>query len=106
MRPPAASAPAGALLGGAPVTKFRALSKRAAGRTARATVGATLHSITLNKRYRDQQSDEWKDSSSFFPDDLPRLRLLLDKAYEHIRLREGSSDRNQNGLNGPDAPAA
>ena len=63
----------------------------------------TLHSITLNKRYRDQETGEWKDSSSFFPDDLPRLRLLLDKAYEHILLREGSSDRTENG---PDTPAA
>jgi len=48
----------------------------------------TLHSITLNKRYQDQQTGEWKDSSSFFPDDLPRLRLLLDKAYESILLKD------------------
>jgi|GEM_PF-430909 len=51
----------------------------------------TRHSITLNKRYQDQQSGEWKDSSSFFPDDLPRLRLLLDKAYEHLLLSDGDS---------------
>lgn len=51
----------------------------------------TLHSITLNKRYQDQDSGEWKDSSSFFPDDLPRLRLLLEKAYEHLVLRDVSS---------------
>lgn len=51
----------------------------------------TLHSITLNKRYRDQGTGEWKDSNSFFPDDLPRLRLLLDKAYEHILLRTDAS---------------
>ena len=50
-----------------------------------------LHSITLNKRYQDQETGEWKDSSSFFPDDLPRLRLLLDKAYEHILLRDRTS---------------
>ena len=50
----------------------------------------TLHSITLNKRYQDQDSGDWKDSSSFFPDDLPRLRLLLDKAYEHLVLRDVS----------------
>jgi len=62
-----------------------------------------LHSITLNKRYQDQQTREWKDSSSFFPDDLPRLRLLLDKAYEHILLPEGDADHAGNG---PDTPAA
>ena len=55
----------------------------------------TLHSVTLNKRYRDPNTDEWKDSSSYFPDDLPRLRLLLDKAYEHILLRDHDTDREE-----------
>ncbi|MFH1748854.1 MAG: hypothetical protein ABIG44_17610 [Planctomycetota bacterium] len=63
----------------------------------------TLHSVTLNKRYQDQQTGEWKDSNSFFPDDLPRLRLLLDKAYEHLLLRDASAERSENGA---DAPAA
>ena len=63
----------------------------------------TLHSITLNKRYRDQETDQWKDSSSFFPDDLPRLRLLLDRAYEHILLRDTSpaSDPGEPGNESP-----
>lgn len=55
----------------------------------------TLHSVTLNKRYYDKETDEWKDSSSFFPDDLPRLRLLLDKAYEHLLLRDRDKDREK-----------
>ncbi len=59
----------------------------------------TLHTITLNKRYHDKGTNEWKDSSSFFPDDLPRLRLLLDKAYEHILLRDASPAAD------PDEPA-
>ncbi len=60
-----------------------------------------LHSITLNKRYQDQQTGEWKDSNSFFPDDLPRLRLLLDKAYEQLLLRDGSAERSENGADAP-----
>lgn len=60
----------------------------------------TRHSITLNKRYQDQQSGEWRDSSSFFPDDLPRLRLLLDKAYEHLLLSDGDSPGAANGSAG------
>ena len=60
----------------------------------------TRHSITLNKRYQDQQSGEWRDSSSFFPDDLPRLRLLLDKAYEHLLLSDGDSPGPANGSAG------
>lgn len=55
----------------------------------------TLHSVTVNKRYRDPDTNEWKDSNSFFPDDLPRLRLLLDKAYEHIMLPDRAVDREK-----------
>ncbi|MBN2561520.1 MAG: hypothetical protein JXQ75_11380 [Phycisphaerae bacterium] len=65
----------------------------------------TLHSITLNKRYQDQDSGEWKDSSSFFPDDLPRLRLLLEKAYEHLLLRDVSPTADGAGVP-PDYVAA
>jgi len=50
-------------------------------------------SVTLNKRYRDPKTGAWTDSSTFFPDDLPRLRLLLDKAYEHIMLRDDDARR-------------
>ena len=59
------------------------------------------HSVTLNKRYRGPNTGEWADSKSFFPDDLPRLRLLLDKAYEHILLREGDSDHVGTGADAP-----
>ena len=52
-----------------------------------------LHSVTLNKRYRDANTGEWADSNSLFPDDLPRVRLLLDKAYEHIMLRDDDARR-------------
>ena len=68
--------------------------------TSRDGRSVTRHSITLNKRYQDQQSGEWRDSSSFFPDDLPRLRLLLDKAYEHLLLSDGDSPGPANGSAG------
>jgi len=44
------------------------------------------HTVTLRKSYKDQETGEWKDSNTFFPDDLPRLRLLIEKAYELILL--------------------
>jgi len=76
-----------------PVKEFRARGLRLAiwqnevGRD-----GGTVlrHSVTINKRYLDPQDGKWKDSTSFFADDLPRLRLLLDKAYEYILLRDTS----------------
>jgi len=57
-----------------------------------------LRSITLKKSYKDQETGEWKDSNTYFPDDLPRLRLLLGKAYESILLRD-------TGSTAPPAPA-
>ncbi len=89
-----------------PVKEFRAGCIRAAiWRNESDRDGRTVvrHSVTLNKRYRDSNTGEWADSKSFFPDDLPRLRLLLDKAYEHIVLREGDSDHAEKS---PDTPAA
>lgn len=46
------------------------------------------YSVRLKKRYRDRQSGEWKDSDYLFTDDLPRARLVLDKAYEYVALKE------------------
>jgi len=45
------------------------------------------HSATISKRYRDKDGI-WQDSSSFFLSDLPRLELVVRKAYEHLALRE------------------
>jgi hypothetical protein len=82
-----------------PIRKFRAGRLQLAiwerdGRT-RSGQAIKLHRITLNKRYRVKGTDEWKDSNSFFLDDLPRLRLLLDKAYEHLLLANGSVGRDK-----------
>ncbi len=46
------------------------------------------YSVRLKKRYRDRQTGEWKDSDYLFADDLPRARLVLDKAYEYVALKE------------------
>jgi hypothetical protein len=46
----------------------------------------TRHSISFQKRYFDAQENQWKDSSTLFANELPQLRLLLDKAYEYLIL--------------------
>ena len=46
---------------------------------------------TLNKRYYDKSEDAWKDSSSFFEDDLPKAALALNLAYEWIMLQSKSA---------------
>ena len=48
----------------------------------------TRHSVSINKRYHDAKNGEWKDSNSFFPDDLLQLRELLRKADDFIAFSE------------------
>lgn len=49
-------------------------------------------SITVSKRFYDKGAGQYRESGSFFPDDIPRLRLALDKAFEYAMLRDGDSD--------------
>lgn len=49
-------------------------------------------SVTLQKRYYSKQQNGYVDTDTFFPDDLPRLRMLLNRAYEFIYLDQGRSD--------------
>ena len=46
------------------------------------------HSVTIRKSYRDKESGQWKQSDSFFPSDLPRLALVVQKAFEFVSLNE------------------
>lgn len=41
--------------------------------------GKPTRSFTINKRIRDRESGEWKDSDFFSPTDLNDLRVLVDK---------------------------
>ena len=42
----------------------------------------TFHKVSLQRTWKD--GDEWKSTSSFGRDDLPVVRLLLDRAWEFI----------------------
>lgn len=43
-----------------------------------------VRSISVNpRRYRDSQTGEWKDASSYNPGDLPALIFALQKAQEY-----------------------
>lgn len=50
------------------------------------------HSIRIGKRYFDRQQNAWLDSEYLFVNDLPRLRLLVEKAFEFIALKEPDAD--------------
>ena len=45
----------------------------------------TVRSITINpRRYFDREEQQWKDSGSFNPSDLPSLIFALQKAQEFV----------------------
>ena len=44
----------------------------------------TSYNVTAGNRYLDKDTNTWQDSSTFFAEDLPRLILVLQKAYEYI----------------------
>ena len=44
-----------------------------------------VRSLTISpRRYRDQESGEWKDAPSYRPSDLPALLFALQKALEYV----------------------
>ena len=45
------------------------------------------HSVRIQKRFRDEDS-EYKDTNNYFPDELPKLSLAVNRAYEFIALKE------------------
>lgn len=48
------------------------------------------YSITIQKQYKEKDSDDWKESKTFFVDDLPKLKLVLDSCYQYcvLKIRE------------------
>lgn len=51
------------------------------------------HSIRIQKRYRDKEGN-WKDTDYFFANDLPRLVLVAQKAFEHAALTESADEED------------
>ena len=60
--------------------------------------------VTLQKSYYDKQLRDYVETDTFFPDDLPRLRMLLDKAYEFIYLSERQPDNGASSVTQEPAP--
>ena len=43
-----------------------------------------FYSIKIDKAYKN--GDEWKHTNSFAAEDLPKVALVANEAYKHIRL--------------------
>ena len=73
-----------------PLKEFRAGTITASiwpERNGQAGKGHPQFTIRVQKRYRDERSGQWKTTAYFRPDDLPKLALVAEKAFEHIALR-------------------
>lgn len=46
------------------------------------------YSIRIQKRYRDDKLGQWKTTTYFRPDELPKLGLVVSRTYEFLTLRE------------------
>ena len=47
-------------------------------------------SYSFQKAYKEDNSEEWKYTSSLSLSDLPKLKLLLEKAYEEGMLKSNN----------------
>jgi hypothetical protein len=55
-----------------------------------------VRSITISpRRYRDPDTDQWRDSTSFRPGDLPALIFALQKALEYTYTKPLPGDAVQ-----------
>jgi hypothetical protein len=45
------------------------------------------YSVSVERNYMDDNK-EWKTTSSFRLNDLPRIKLLVDKVYDYLVLKE------------------
>lgn len=51
-----------------------------------------FRTISFERSYKDKD-DEWQSTNSLRVGDLPKARLVLEKAYEYIMLKEHNGDQ-------------
>lgn len=55
---------------------------------------ATMFSVSLDKRYRDNEGN-WQGSSSLCMNEIPRAVIVLNKAYEFLAMKDSSENEIQ-----------
>ena len=93
------------MTGQTPVAKFRAGQVSAALWQNDIQVrGQTVKVLkaTVQRRYKDKDSGEWKSSTSFSRNEIPLAIYCLQKAFERIvEAQNGSSDNSNNVVEEP-----
>lgn len=52
------------------------------------------YSVSITKSYRDNEG-KWHETNTFFSDDLPRLCLVANQAFEFMVLRREAPDNGE-----------
>jgi hypothetical protein len=52
-----------------------------------------VHSVRIDRSYKDKDSNEWKHTNTFNTEDLPKVSIVAQEAYKFIRLR--SPEKNK-----------
>lgn len=73
-----------------PATTFRRRGMQAAVWKNQTKDNEVRFNVTLSKRYKDKNGDEWKSASSLDWDDLQRARKVLDRADDWIEAQYDS----------------
>ena len=53
---------------------------------------AEYYTVKLERRYKDQKG-EWQSTAGLLVNDVPKARLLLDKAYEYLVFRDADEHK-------------
>ncbi|MBW3011405.1 hypothetical protein KY335_02770 [Candidatus Woesearchaeota archaeon] len=53
-----------------------------------------MFTVSLNRRYKDKYGN-WKTTNNFGPNDLPKAKLLIEKAYEFLTLKADEIEMRQ-----------
>lgn len=67
-----------------PATSIRAGGVKATVWENQTKDGNSYYSITLSRSYKD--GEEWKETNSYYRDDLPKVELVTRKAFEYIHM--------------------
>ena len=81
-----------------PVMRFRSGAVSATVWENQRKDGGTYPSVKLSRSYRDKQTQDWKDTSSFSVNDLPVVAILARKAFEALALDHAMGGPGGNGL--------
>lgn len=81
-----------------PIKEFRAGTVLATVWMSKAATNgrpAPQHTVRLQKRYRDDRSGQWKTTTYFRPDELPKVALVASRAFEFLTLREFDGSKTE-----------